>query len=95
MFKGKRYFENKYGVFDSCGIIKLNKDNVMDLREYQLGILDNCPEIDEGKFVTVIEYCKEVSDEKKIYIWMKRSDSGDWVVIDNVAYNPKEVTFCP
>ncbi|WP_196888696.1 hypothetical protein [Aureivirga sp. CE67] len=86
------FVESKYGAFDVSKEIEINRDNIKELYEYQNRIIENFPEINKGKTIVIQEYVKDISNHKRIVIWLKYYES-DWLVFDNIIFNIEEIKF--
>lgn len=86
------FAQKKYGVFDTPKEIVLNSETISDLYEYQNEIIKHCPEIKNGDTVLIKEYYMDVSDRERIIIWEKKQ-SSQWLIFDNVIFNPKKTKF--
>lgn len=86
------FAQHKYGTFNTQKEITLNSETVSDLYEYQNEIIKYCPEIKNGDTVLIKEYSKKISEKKRIIIWLKKEKS-QWIIFDNIIYNPNKIKF--
>lgn len=92
MNKSLDYITTKYKQFDYDREMKITKQTTNKLYEYQIEILKYI-DLEKNEEVFVKEISKTISSKKVIIIWLVKNADLEWVVIDNIIFNPKKINF--